>query len=318
MAETRATIPSPPRNLTGNEPGPRLNLHMQQLAYLRELERAGTITEAARRLGVSQPALSHALSELERRLGVALLERDGRRRVFTEAGRELARFAAEVLGRAAELEAWLSEQREGRAGVLRVGMIDAASLYVLPPAIAAFRAAHAAVKLRVVVETSGELLRRLARFELDLAFVVGPVAAEFESEPLLSEPLYIYAPPGTPPASDLPLEDWALYPSDSQTRSIIDEGLARRNLRPRASLESGNPQVLRQMVALGVGWSILPAAVAEAGETPLIRHSDAVVAVRTLYAVRRGSAPVDARASAFVELAYSTATSDVGGELRRR
>src|SRR3989304_5269435 len=82
--------------------------HSQQLAYLREVERAATFTAAAERLHVSQPALSQALSALERRLGVPLFERDGRHRVLTEAGVEVARFASEVLGRAAELRSWLA------------------------------------------------------------------------------------------------------------------------------------------------------------------------------------------------------------------
>ena len=111
----------------------------QQLAYLREVERAGTFTEAARRLHVSQPALSQALAEFERRVGLPLFEPRGRLREFTEAGREAARFAAEVLGRAAEFRAWTQAYEQGGAGSLTVGMIDAASLYALPGAVRRFR-----------------------------------------------------------------------------------------------------------------------------------------------------------------------------------
>ncbi|TAJ17970.1 MAG: LysR family transcriptional regulator, partial [Dehalococcoidia bacterium] len=138
-----------------------LNLHLHHLAYLREVERSGTFTAAARRLHISQSALSQALAEFERRLGVPLFERDGRRRVLTEGGREAARFAAEVLGRATELRAWADARRAGGSGSLVVGMIDAASLYVLPSAVAAFRSAHPGVELRVVVDTTEALLERL-------------------------------------------------------------------------------------------------------------------------------------------------------------
>ena len=69
------------------------NLTLQQLAYLREIGRSNTVTAAANQLGVSQPALSQALAEIERRLDVALFERRSRRLEFTEAGRRTAAFA---------------------------------------------------------------------------------------------------------------------------------------------------------------------------------------------------------------------------------
>jgi DNA-binding transcriptional LysR family regulator len=280
----------------------RINLHLQQLAYVRELERADTLTEAAHRLQVSQSALSQSLSELERRLGTPLIERDGRQRRFTEAGREVARFATDVLGRAAELENWLEAYREGESGTLRIGMIDAASLYVLPRAISEFRTTHPGVQLRLVVETSGELIRRLRRFELDLAFVVGPGGTDLDARELLREPLYVYGPPG---ASGRPADaNWVLYPAGSQTRNAIDLGLSGLGISPRVVLESHNPEVLRQMVALGLGWSVLPSAVAESGDFPLVAAGGgAPVAERVLLAVRRRSEWEDARVTTFLDLA---------------
>ena len=279
---------------------PPLNLHLQQLAYVRALERSGTLTEAARRLQVSQPALSQSLSQLERRLGVPLLERDGRRRQLTEAGREVARFAGETLARAGALRDWLDAYTEGREGTLRVGMIDAASLYALPAAIRAFRATHPEVQLELVVDRSGVLLERLARFELDLAFVVGPVAPEFDAVEVLSEPLYLYAPPGT---TEEPSDgEWVLYPPGRQTRRIIDAGLAARGIWPRISLESDNPAVLGQMVALGLGWSVLPEGVVEGVSPELAASRRDQIAERTLLAARRAQSPPDARAEAFLRL----------------
>ena len=291
---------------------PPLNLHLQQLAYLRAVDRWGTLTEAARRLGVSQPALSQSLAQLERRLGAPLLERDGRRRRLTEAGAEAARFAAEVLGRADALRDWLRARDAGRAGTLRAGMIDAASLYVLPAAIRAFRAERPGVRVRLVVDRSDALLGRLARFELDLAFVVGPVGdAAFEADEVLREPLFAYAPPGA--AGDPAGAEWALYPRGRRTRLLIDEGLAARGIRPRVVLESDNPAVLGQMVALGLGWSVLPASAME-GAMEGAAHAFAGsrrerVAERALFAVRRAHAPPDASAGAFLRLAARAAAA---------
>jgi len=282
-----------------------LSVHLQQLAYLREVARAGTFTEAARRLHVSQPALSQSLAELERRAGVPLFETHGRRRVLTEAGHEAVRFATEVLGRAAEFRAWTEAYRDGARGTLTVGMIDAASLYTLPDAVRAFRTAYPEVQLRLVVDTSGALVQRLATYELDLAFVVGPVAGDFDSVEVVREPLHIYTPAGVSDAAEPGEAEWVLYPEGSHTRQEIDEGLARLGITPRVALESHNPQVLRQMVELGFGWSVLPPAVA--GEGGLIRREQ--VAERTLLGLRRAGRSEDPRVTAFLAVAIEATRS---------
>lgn len=280
-----------------------LNVHLHQLAYLRETVRWGSLTRAAAALGVSQPALSQALAELERRLGVALFERVGRRRVLTAAGREVDAFARQVLAEADALSQRLAAHRRGQAGTLRVGMIDAASLYVLPEVVRAYRERYPEVELRVAVEASDELLRRLRARELDLAVVVGPVTEpDLSAVEVAREPLYLYAPPdaeggpdGAPP--------WVLYPEGSRTRRIIDAALAEVGIRPRVALESSNPAVLRQMVAIGLGWSVLPAAVAEGtAGGPALRRG-ACVAERPLCAAWRRASPPDARREAFLRLA---------------
>jgi len=279
-----------------------LSIHFQQLTYLREVERAGTFTEAARRLHVSQPALSQSLAELERRVGLPLFEARGRRRELTEVGREAVRFASEVLGRTSEFQEWVASYREGGAGTLTVGMIDAASLYALPGAVREFREQHPEVRLQLIVDTSGTLVDRLRRYELDLAFVVGPAPDEFEATEVGREPLFIYSPAD----DERNPEDaeWVLYPTYSHTRAQIDEGLARLGVVPRVTLESHNPQVLRQMVELGFGWSVLPPAVA--GDGGRLRQGRQV-AVRTLLGLRRRGAAPDPRAEAFLGAATRSA-----------
>lgn len=279
-----------------------LNLHLQQLAYLREVAHRGSISGAAEALHVSQPALSQALSELGRRLNVPLFERAGRQRRLTSAGLEVLRFAEHVLARAEELERRLELLRNGEGGTLRVGMIDAASLYVLPEVVQRYRGIHPGVDLNLTVDTSNELLRRLRAFELDLAFVVGPVEEDdLSATEVLREPLYIYAPPGE--AGEGPAAHWVLYPQGRRTRRIIDQAFAEAGVHPSVVLESDNPAVLRQMVAMGFGWSVLPPAIAGDDNGPAALRRGERLAERALDAVRRRESPADARVEAFLALA---------------
>jgi DNA-binding transcriptional LysR family regulator len=286
---------------------------LRQLTHLREAVRRSSFTAAAAALGVSQPALSQSLAELERRLGVVLFERAGRQRRLTAEGLEVLAFAERVLAEVGELRDRLGASASGERGRLRVGMIDAASLYVLPDAIGAYREAHPAVDLQLRVDTSGELIEQLRSFDLDLVFAVGPAEPDLEGIEMLREPLHVYAPAGDlDPLSPPPEAEWALYAAGSRTRALIDEGLAGLGIRPRVTLESQNPEVLRQMVALGLGWSVLPVAVGEGAGIALRRG--ALVAERSLAAMRRASAAPDPRAEAFLALALerrSRATQSV-------
>jgi DNA-binding transcriptional LysR family regulator len=279
-------------------------LGLRQLAYLREAARLDSFTAAAESLGVSQPALSQSLAELERRIGVPLFEPAGRTRRLTDDGREVLAFAERVLTDAAALRDRLDARAQGAAGMLRVGMIDAASLYVLPSTIRTYREQHPEVELHVRVDTSNPLLEQLRAFDLDVVFAVGPPDPDITGVEIVREQLHVYAPldasdPSAPPDD----AEWALYETGSRTRGVIDAGLQRLGIRARVTLESGNPEVLRQMVALGLGWSVLPAAVAEAATRDAQGQRGPLVAERALCAMWRAAAAPNPRAAALVALA---------------
>ena len=277
------------------------SLHLQQLLYLREVERHGSLTRASEQLEMTQSALSHSLRQLERRLGVTLFDGAGRRRALTQDGREVLRFAERVLAEAAELDERLRGGLSGTRGRLVVGAVDAAALHVLPEAVRAYRRAHPGVELTLAVASSSVLLRRLRAFELDLAFVIGPVEEELAPTEISRDPLHIYAPPG--PWQELDEAEWILYPAGSRTRRIIDEGLARLGISPRVSIESNNPEVLRQLVSLGFGWSVLPPSVAESDGGRKMEYARGVqVTELPLIAARPPGRASEPRADAFTRL----------------
>jgi DNA-binding transcriptional LysR family regulator len=282
-----------------------LNLHLHQLAHLREVQRQGSLTEAAAALHLSQPALSQSLREIERRLGQPVYEREGRTRRLTAAGEELLAFAEEVLGRAEGLMQGLEARRQGERGRLRVGMIDAASLYVLPGVVRRYRRERTEVELVLTVAPSEQLLAALSRYELDLAFAVGPVHdPKLEAVEVRREALQVYAPPDSA-GHDLAAAEWILYPPGSRTRALIDQAFIERGVRPRVTLETGSPEVMRQLVSLGLGWSVLPEAVAQGAVTELRRVRGRALTQRSLMAFRRASAPTDPLVEDFLSRALA-------------
>ena len=284
-------------------------INFRSLRCLQEVERSGSFTEAAWELGISQPALSHSLAELSRRLGVALFRKDGRRRVLTEAGRRAARYADQVIGQTTDLLRWLESWQRGEVGSLRVGMIDTVGLYTLPSGLSRLHQEHPGIDLQLVVAESAELLSMLDDYQIDLAFVVGPAGARYNTLPITDERMHVYSLPGHPPLtpgsdkeSDATPEGWALYPPGSRTRLLIDHGLAQLGIRPEVAMESAHPTVLRQMAVLGYARTVLPRQVAEAGGADSLLEEGPLVAYRAIEAVWRTDGDLDPRAARLIEL----------------
>jgi DNA-binding transcriptional LysR family regulator len=275
------------------------NLSVQQLEYLVAVHESPTFTDAAAAVGVTPSALSQGLAELERRLGVALFEREGRRRVPTEAAAVVLDHAHAVLARTQDLARWAEQRRAGTAGGVRVGMIDAAATIHCAGGLAAFRAERPEVELRLQVSPSAELLRDLVAARLDVVVCVAPgvLPAGVTATPLLEEDLAVYAPVDDRSRAWGP---WVMYPVGSQTRTLVSEALRRTGRSVTVVAESHQPEVLAQMVALGIGWSVLPVAQVERFGVALRRVGHEPFLRRTLLVARRSDGPADPTVDALV------------------
>lgn len=269
------------------------NVSTAQLGYLVAVTRHRTWAEAAASLGVTPSALSQGIAELERRLGVPLFAADGRRRVAHEHTAVLTACAQRMLADLDETTRWLRAVGGGRVGRLRVGLIDIAAVHHCREAVRRFRAAHPGLDVGYTVAPTGELLDRVERAELDVVVCVDPEGSgPFDSVPLLRDELAVYAPPRAAP--DLPPAQWGpwlLFPETSRTRSAIDRRLREIGAPLVVEMESHQPDVLVEMVRLGLGWTVLPTTQAEHGHHRLARAMAEPLLSRTISAVtRRGGA----------------------------
>ncbi len=284
------------------------NLTVHQLVYVQAALRAATWTEAAAELGVTQSAMSQAIAEVERRLGVPLFDRRGRSRVPTAAGNVVGSVAGTVLAAVDDLAGRLVEIESGTRGVLRIGMIDTAALGLLAEPLRTFRAENPLVHTTLLVEPSMPLTNRVRSGELDLAAVVVPNPslsadeASFEISRVYTESIYVYGPPKLSATAPKHWGPWVGYPAGSQTRGLIEHALSARGIEFHVEAESSNPDVLRQMVRLGVGWCALPASVAESGPNPLQRAEVQPLTSREIALVRRRNALENGAVQRFVDL----------------
>jgi DNA-binding transcriptional LysR family regulator len=241
--------------------------------YLAVVE-AGSISAAARSLGLTQPAASQQLQELERQLGLRLLDRAAGRAVPTAAGQALIVPARRALAAAEDVVAAAAAHRSGDTGRVRLGTGATACIYLLPPALAAVRRRLPGIDIAVSTGNTAEVLRRVEDGELDLALVTLPVprSRSLLITRLLTDPQLALVPDGMAaqvslaarPAelARLPL---ILYETGGKVRQLTDGWFGRAGVTPRPAMELGNVEAIKGLVGSGLGCSILPSLALEGG-----------------------------------------------------
>jgi LysR family hydrogen peroxide-inducible transcriptional activator len=283
------------------------DLSIRQLEYLVAVSESRTWAEAATTLGVSGSALSQGMSELERRLGIALFDREGRRRVLRPGAEPVVDHARQVLALTGDLARWAARTRTADLGQLRIGMIDAAAVHHYPDVLRRFRADHPDLEIRLQVGPSAGLLEDLAAGRIDVAVCVAPdpTPPGIEVRPLLREELAVYRPGGRragPPAGWGP---WVLFPWGSHTRAVIESELRAIGAPVEVIAESNQPDVLAEMVNLELGWTVLPTVQAETGLRPL-RQARTLTTRLLVVATRATTAPDPAVAALVTVLGDAT------------
>lgn len=276
------------------------NLTVQQLEYMVAAAVSPTRAAAAAGLGVTPSALTQGLAELERRVGVPLFERHGRQTRLRPQAAEVLAHARRVVAETRDLARWAETRRSGSAGTVRLGTIDAVAVHHRADAIRRHRRVSPDLDLRLTVAPSGALLDSLRVGDLDLVVCVEsadpPVG--IDTVICLEEPLHAYAPDGAAVGAPATWGPWVTYPDGSHTRSVIAAGLMAVGAPFEVVAESNQPDVLREMVRLGMGWAVLPEAQAEAGVESLERVRRLPIGVRRLVVARRSGAPPDAAVEA--------------------
>lgn len=262
-------------------------MDMRSLRYFTAVAETGHMTRAAECLGIQQPPLSQQIKALERELGVQLFRRHPRGVALTDAGRLFQAEATRLLDDMEAMRLRMKRVAEGQAGVLRVGFTSSAAAHrFVPDALRAFRHAHPCVQLQLREANAAELTEALAAGRLQAALlrvpVVRPVGLVFDT--LLREPVVAALPADHPwsaatsaartPASRRHLraltlaqlcEDSIILVRRPGAPGLYADLLAlchAQGLLPRVVAEVDRMMTNLNLVAAGVGVSVVPASMA--------------------------------------------------------
>lgn len=254
-------------------------LTIQALKGFAALVEEGSFSGAARRLGLTQPAVSAHVRTLEEHFGQPLMERAGRSWRPTAAGERLYGYAAQVAALAETMEDALAALGEEPAGHLRVAASTVPGEFLLPRLLGGFCGRYPGVRVSVEVADSSVVVDQVLHRRCDVGVIGAPLAPDrLELTPFASDTLVLVAPPGHPLAGrrSVRLDDLLPFPfvmreEGSGTRSVVAHALMEGGLAPerlRVAVELGSTESVKRAVQAGVGLSFVSVFALRPGEVP--------------------------------------------------
>lgn len=246
-------------------------LNLERLRTLDALARHGSVSGAAAGLHVTTSAVSQQVAKLEREVGQRLLAKNGRGVRLTDAGRLLAQHAARILSQAELAQADLEAQRGQVAGELRMSAFPTAARGLVPPVLAALRAAHPALLPRSRELDPDRALDEVVRGNVDLAVVLDwynkPILVPdgLLKAPILDDPCELALPAGHRLAGraevdlgELADEEWIAWGEGEFCQEWLMLSLRSQGIEPRISHCAAETHTQLALVEAGLGVCVAP------------------------------------------------------------
>jgi len=242
------------------------NLTLKQFRYFEALARHGHFRRAAEACGISQPALSMQIKELEAEVGIELFERSSRRVRLTGFGEEFALRIRGIVRSIDELEDLARASQDRLVGRLRIGVIPTVAPYLLPTLLGNLSRLYKGLDIHVRETQTPRLIQELEEGRLDAAIVALPASEPaFTEVTLLTESFVLVRPgrdEGKPVPSPEALREMRLLLLE-EGHCFRDQALSFCNVDMRATpsrdfLDASSLSTLVQMVDAGIGITLIP------------------------------------------------------------
>jgi DNA-binding transcriptional LysR family regulator len=281
---------------------------------------AGSYTNAAKQMHISQPALTSAVQKLERELHAELLIRSGREFKLTAAGSIAYETAKQITIETENLKQRLADA-EGHKPTLRLGMIDSLAdmLFVHNNAL---KNLEQKTKLSLVIDNSGRLIRQIERDELDVVLVANPATlpSAIMSINLGSEPLVLVTHQSKAAAVQHEVEQGHIqnflgYNQHSHTHQLIDQSLAAVGISLDHRFYSTSPSLLLELVLAKRGSAVLPYLLVkhylDKGTLVAIAAGESSIIARNIVSLHRGGKLLPAEANTLLAQAQAQLTKQM-------
>ena len=240
-------------------------LNLDHLRIFLDVIELGSFSAAADKHGLTQPAVSLQVRQLERRYGLRLAERVGRRVTATAAGADLLAHIQAIDAAVEQAERSMQVHTAQVVGRVRLGTGATACTYLLPPLLADLRRRFPALEIVASTGNTADVLRGIEANTLDIGLVTLPAPGRmFQVSPVLDDEFVaIFPARGKLPAQITPQalaeRPLVLFEPGARTRERVDQWFEAAGLRARPTMELGSTEAMKEIVAAGLGCAILPA-----------------------------------------------------------
>lgn len=246
-------------------------MNLQQLITFSTVVSEGSMTAAAEKLYLTQPAVSQQIRNLEEELGVGLLERGARHARPTVQGQLLYDYARRIIQLTQQAQAAIQTMAEGVQGNLRIGTLNSLGLQLVAPSVATLLKHHNRVSIQLAYEDAREVLQALGDGKMDVAILPEIAASTAESmglqaRPLHKDEMWLVA-SGKDPSlpEEISFSDLHQRPFVKLSEkfegfdSAFKAAVSKSGVQLNTVFESNNVGTLKRVIESGLGWGFLPA-----------------------------------------------------------
>jgi DNA-binding transcriptional LysR family regulator len=239
-------------------------LSLDQLQTFAQVVDGGSFSAAAQRLELSQPAVSLQVRQLEKRLGVRLVERVGRRAAPTAAGEELLVHVRSIDAAVSSALEAMARHSKGVMGRVRLGTGATACIYFLPPVLRELRNRFPSLSIIVHTGDTPDILKAIEENTIDVGLVTLPAPGRmFDVTPVLEDEFVAMASadsiklPGKTTPSNLSKLPLVLHQASANTRILVNQWFTHAGLTLRPIMELDSVEAIKELVGAGLGCSIV-------------------------------------------------------------
>lgn len=246
-------------------------MNLQQLITFSTVISEGSMTAAAEKLYLTQPAVSQQIRNLEEEMGVALLDRGSRHAKPTIQGQLLYDYAKRIIALTQQAQVAIQTMGEGVKGSLRIGTMNSLGLQLISPAISSFMKHNSKISVSLVYQEASEVFKSFTRGDLDVAILpdisgeYGKQSDDYEARALLKDEMWLVASGrDTTVPADIAISDLASRPYlrlterydsfEKKLKGLLDSSGVKLN----PIFETNNVGTLKRVIESGLGWGFLP------------------------------------------------------------
>lgn len=242
-----------------------MDMNFRELNIFLSVCELGSMSEAARHLYMTQPAISQAISELEGEYNIKLFDRIGKKLVLTHAGEILRDYGKKINLLLNEAENTLRDISDMKMGKLKLGASRTVGTYLLPQLIGEFLKIYKNIELPFYIDNTSEIVKMIHENEIDLGIVEGPIHSDnIEVKYFLDDELYLicskdhnWAKKKIINKDDLSLENIIIREVGSGTREVFENTLKAHNIEYNIKLELNSTEAIKRAVEANLGVSVI-------------------------------------------------------------